>query len=367
MRREKGFLESKTIIFLFLISSAFIVLSAAQAPAVSYPTIKPWGFTQIWNKYDNTAGSTRGEDFQIARARIGLKGALSPLADYMLLTEWGYLTYDDPVTLLDAWVNFKFNPALNIKVGQTWYKFTLSGTTPLPQIPFICRPEVIDGIFLTMGRNGSYSYDRGIEFSGTLKARDIPWGYIFSVTAGSGLDQFENNGKKDLVGRVWFEPIKDVRLGASGFYGHSRVEIVSNLNREVTRDTPEYAMGSEFSYTKKQFRGIAEYVQGLYEGYLDVQGAETFHLATQKPRGWYAMAGFKPVSWLEIPVQYAWYEKDAVRSNTGLQTITLGITWFLKGDPLNNVKLNYLIRSAEENYGSKPRNMVLLQLQLGLW
>ncbi len=350
-------------VFSFILSAALPCVCRAD-DAVRYPTIKPCGFIQGWAWYDKTAGAIHGEDFEIARARFGIKGNFSANTDYLLLTEWGRLTYDDPATLVDAWVNLKVNPALNIKIGQTWYKFSLSGSEAIPNIPFIYRPEVVDGIWLPMGRTGAYGYDRGIELWGDFKNSILPLGYVFSVTTGAGLDHFEDNGKKDFVGRLYIEPKKDLKLGMSGFYGYSRVSVVSNLLREEKVDLPEYAGGVDVSYKQKHFRVIYEYLEGLYEGYLDANAQETFQVATKRPRGWYGMFGFKPLSWIEIPVQYAWYEKDAVKSDTGLESITVGVTWFLKEGTLNNVKFNYIIRSAEPNYGSKPRNMLALQLQL---
>ncbi len=355
-----GFLTA-TVLLGFVLA---ISLAASAEEEKQYPTIQPTGFIHGWWWYDETPGPNHAENYKIARARLGMKGDLSPLVDYLVLTEWGRLTYDDPCTLVDAWVNFKFSPAVNLKIGQTWYKFSLSGTTAIPAIPLIYRPEVVDGIWLPMGRVGAYSYDRGVEVSGNLKNAKIPFGYVISVTTGAGLDHFEDNGKKDFVGRFYLEPLKGLQVGGSGFYGYSRIPITSNLNREIKVDLPEYAYGLEASYTHKYFRCIYEYLEGRYEGYYQSNGAETFHQATQRPRGWYALIGLKPLSWIEIPFQYAWHEKDAVKSDTGLETFTVGLTWFFKENTLNNLKVNYIIRSAESNYGAKPRNMIAVQAQL---
>lgn len=353
-----------TLSFIFILLIVNICYSKDEDIKIKYPNVKPFGFIQLWALYDRTPGPTYGDDYQIPRARVGIKGYLTPNTDYMILTEWGRLTYNEPTTLLDAWVNFKANPAFNIKVGQTWYKFTLSGSLPVPTIPFIFRPEVIDGIWLTMGRNGSYGYDKGIELWGNFKEGKLPWSYVFSISTGPGLNRFEDNDKKDFVGRLCIEPKEGLMLGGSGFYGWSRTEIASNLGDEEKKDLPEYGYGLDLSYTQKYFRFTFEALQALYEGRLDVNGAEIFSIATKKPRGWYAMLGFRPLSWIEIPVQYAWYESDSVKSDTGLETVTLGITWVLKEKTLNNVKFNYLIRSAQKNYGSKPRNKIVLQVQL---
>ena len=361
MKKIKFF--SSLLIFYLLFKPCSVFPDEVKSGS-NYPTIKPFGFTHLWAQYDNTAGSSHGEDFDIARVRLGLKGNLYSNLDYMVLSEWGRLTYEDSGTLLDAWVNLKVSSAFNIKLGQSWYRFSRSGTEILPKIPFIFRPEVVDGIWLSMGRNGNYAYDKGVWLWGNLSEVTFPWGYNFSVTTGAGLDHFDDNEKKDFTGRLWIEPREDLQIGISGFYGYSRVAITSNLSREEQRDIPEYAYGFEAAYTKEKFRFIYEYLEGLYEGYLDINGAEMFQLATKKPRGWYVMAGYKPLPWIEIPLRYAWYEKDATSSDAGIHTITTGITWFLKEGTLNNIKLNYIIRSAEENYGSKPRNKVALQVQL---
>jgi hypothetical protein len=347
----------------FISFFSFISSARADDTEKKYPNIKPAGFVQFWWWYDETAGTSHGEDYEVARARIGAKGDLASWVDYLLLTEWGRLTFDDPCTLVDAYVNFRFDPIFNVKLGQTWYKFSLSGTQAIPAIPLIYRPEVVDGIWLTLGRNGSYGYDKGVEISGEAKKVALPFGYIFSVTTGTGVTRAEDNGKKDFTGRFYIEPKKDLKLGISGFSGYSRMYVSSNLGNNLHKDIPEYAWGADFSYSQKHFRFIYEYLSALYEGYLAEGAAETFYLATKKPRGWYALFGLKPLPWLEIPVQYAWYEKNSEIGDTGLKTITVGLTWCLKEGTLNNVKFNYIIRSADKNYGSKPRNLIALQAQ----
>jgi hypothetical protein len=352
---------------LFILSIIFcsqISLFAEQEN--TYPNISLTGFTQYWGKYNEKKGRDHGEDFSWPRARIGVKGDLNELIDYMFLSEWGRLTYDDPATLLDCWINFKVDPKLNIKLGQTWYKFSLSGTTPLPKIPFVFRPEVVDAIWLPMGRVGTYSYDRGIEVSGQDLTGDIPYGYTCSITAGSGLDHFEDNDKKDFSARIWIEPIEGLKIGSSGFYGWSKTKVSSNLNNSLISDISEYAYGYEASYQKDKFRVIGEYLQARYDDYYHTYAGETFTLAAQKPGGWYLMVGAKPTWWLEVPIRYASYKKNISQEDTELSTITFGLTWTLKKESLNNIKINYLIRDAEKNYGSKPENMSIVQIQLML-
>lgn len=367
------FRKAAHLVLLFGVSFYFLSTSfcfAANRPKVetakivSYPNIKPFAYTHLWAVNDRTSGPTHGDDYQIARGRVGAKGYLTPKTDYMVLTEWGHLSYKYPVTLLDLWINYKVNPGFNIKLGQTWYKFTLSGTTTLPTIPFVYRPEIIDAIWLPMGRNGSYGYDKGIEVWGNFKDAKFPWSYAFFLTTGTGLSRFQDHGLDNLTARFTVEPLNGLMLGASGFSGYSRTEISSNLGSEEKKNLPEYAYGADISYNHKYFRVITEAVQSLYEGRVDVNGSEIFSIATKKQRGWYAMLGLKPLSWIEFPVQYAWYESNYAKSDTGLKTITVGLTWTLKKNTLNNIKVNYLIRSAQKNYGSNSRNKFIVQLQL---
>ncbi len=364
MNLKRGASLILTVVFVFILASTNFCFSEEVDQNEDEFTINAFGFTHLWAQYDNTAGKTHGEDLKIARVRLGVRGNLNSRIDYMFLSEWGRLTYNDPATLLDAWFNLKVNSAVNIKVGQSWYRFSRSGTEILPKIPFILRPEVIDGIWLSMGRNGNYGYDKGVWLWGNFLETKFPWGYIFSVTTGAGLDHFDDNEKKDFTGRLWLSPLEGLELGVSGFHGYSQVDVVSDLGRNEERNLPEHAYGVDIAYNSGKFRVVYEYLQALHEGFSEVNGVERFQFPTQKPRGWYAMVGFKPLSWIEIPVRYAWYEKDSEISNTGIETVTVGLTWFLKEGTLNNIKLNYIIRSAEENYGSKPRNKVALQVQL---
>ncbi|MBN1621748.1 MAG: hypothetical protein JW871_04060 [Endomicrobiales bacterium] len=354
----------KSIIF-FVISfiiSYSILYVPCYAQSGNYPTVKLTGFTHLWWQYDNNADYDVTQ--KLARARIGITGNMSPKINYLFLTECGDLTLMEPCTLLDAWVNFKLRDSLNIKIGQTWYKFSLSGTEILPKIPFIFRPRVVDHIWLTMGRNGSYAYDKGVEVWGNFKDNNMPWGYIFSVTAGSGLYYFDDNGKQDLAGRIWINPVQGLKIGASAFKGSSSVKITSSLGSTKAVDIPEYAGGVELCYKQSFYRLMAEYLQGYYDNYSSKSALETFSTSSVKPKGMYIMAGFKVHPRLELPVRYDYYEMDSNQQDAGLGTTTIGITWLIKKETLNNVKINYIIKDAQKNYNLNSDDMLAVQIQL---
>jgi hypothetical protein len=328
---------------------------------------KFFGFTHQQFSYDKTKGDNHGSDYSSVRFRLGIIGNPSEKWDYFILTEWGRLTQYDPVTLLDAYIEYKYSPSLKIKLGQTWYKFSWDGTRPLPDNPFVIRPKVIDSIWLPMGRTGSYSYDKGIEISGEKEINKKTLGYIFSVTTGNGIDDhhFDDNNKKDLCARIYFKPNSNLQIGASGFYGYSRTSATSSSGATKTVDLPENAYGFEFRYQNEKFRCEAEYLKGHYDEYSGVENGITYSLAKETPRGYYIMGGFLLTDWLELLVRYDYYEKNASLIDTGLETTTLGINFYFdKNNKRNKFMLNYLFRNPEENYGSTLDDLFIAQLQL---
>lgn len=333
----------------------------------SYGKFKFFGFTHQQFIYDKTAGENHGSNYRSARFRLGIIGNPTEKIDYFLLTEWGRLTRYDPVTLLDAWIQYTFSPLIKIKLGQTWYKFSLDGTVPLPDNPFIIRPKVIDGIWLSMGRNGNYSYDKGIEISGESKINNLGWGYIFSVTTGNGIDdhQFDDNNKRDLCGRIYFRPTKFFQIGASGFYGYSRTEATANSGTTKEVDVSENAFGFEAKYQIDKFRLIAEYLKGHYDDVSKTENGITYDLTKTTPRGYYITGGILIKEWLEFLLRYDYYEENSSLSKTGLKTTTLGLNfYFHRNNNRNKFSINYLFRNPEDNYSSQVEDYIIVQFQL---
>ncbi|MFH1415440.1 MAG: porin [Elusimicrobiota bacterium] len=347
-------------LFAFMLVGSLFVFFAGTCQAE--PTIKPFGFTHLWWQYSDN------DDFEVTknlkRARLGALGNLTPDMNYMVLSEWGDGTYFHPFTLLDAWVNYKIDPAFNIKVGQTWYKFTLTGTGTLPKLPLINRAQAINSIWTNMGRKGSYAYDKGVELWGNMKCHGKPCGYFLFVTGGTGLDNFDDNGKLDYCLRVFKSPTECLQIGASGFMGSSRVDLTSSLGSIVEKDVAENAMGVDISYKKNKLRLICEYLQANYESSSELEAGQTYTIAEQKLMGMYFTAGYMVMDAVEAVARYDMYDPDADQSESSIHTLTLGITCSLKGNALNDLKVNYTTCSVDDNYGAKPADVVAVQMQL---
>ncbi len=115
--------------------------------------------------------------------------------------------------ILDAWVNFRALPVLNVMVGQYRTPFTMQNTTPLSALPFHERP-------LTSSFGMPGARDIGATLWGDVRAAGLS--YYVGAYEGDGKNRPGVDARADLMARVTWQPLaklvdslKDFRIGAS--------------------------------------------------------------------------------------------------------------------------------------------------------
>jgi len=344
--------------------AAAIFLMGRPCAAQSLPEwmISPFGFAQFWYSYDGNSAQASQEQLKVQRFRLGGFGTVAPRLSYLVNTELadGNPTAGGTVSLLDASATYAFHDLLNLRVGQDWYRFGLSSNWTLFEMPFILRSEAVDGIWLPMGRRGSFGYDRGFFVFGASKEGPLPFSYSASLTGGAGVNAADTNKQKDFVGRLTLTPLKDLSLGASLFNGFSRVNSV--LNAAQQPDLHEHGFDVELLYSfADRFRAWGEYLETFHSG------SDSDGIAPMKRRGFYLAAGVSPMERVELRLRYAFYDADTYSQDSIVRTWSFGTTYRIKD--YSNFKLDYMIRDAQWNYaavtgGAHLENILLAQLQL---
>ncbi len=322
------------------------ILIAGQAQAVNWlmvqgteepgsaPRAKLWGFLQPQyervenNKLPTGVGNPwAGQDaafnsigpnldsnsqFQLRRARIGIRGAGFPLDDkinYFILAEFGkngITEYGSAVELTDASVTFNHIPGARVRVGQfktpmseevyqgialfDWINFTgyanqqllerhfkIDGQAPCIQTPGGAVPS--NSKYLDVCTKGNEwtafgaARDTGIQIFDTFVfdgLEDWEFSYSGMVGNGNGLNQGDKNNNKDYYLYFSVEQVYDgKRARRNGWktfawYQKGKREILTSSGkgagatfREDEFDRKRWGIGT--TYRKGKIRAAAEY------------------------------------------------------------------------------------------------------------
>lgn len=304
--------------------------------------IKVGGFINTQYEYtnqehnDGTLSETSA--FQIRRARLDVKGDITPMIDFRLQADFA-----NSPKLVDAFVRVKFCKYVNLQVGQFKIPFTLENPYSPLDLEFADNAQVITALSGYKDVTGISSYATGRELGaqlyGTLAeferdGKKYPMlSYAVGVFSGCGINTKTDNMAKDIAGRIEFRPfLKDLKLTGSAYWGRYQDENMDNLLR--LRCTG----GAEYKNEHLTVRG--EYVWGN-------TGFSMYNLPTlsytedrMKTHGFYVVAGY----WLNCGwgkydkfgvsqkirpvIRYDYYKKDLAADNSASTYYSLGLDWW---------------------------------------
>lgn len=266
-------------------------------PVTSSKLIQISGFTQIRFQNQEQAGKKSG--FDIRRARLDVKGNISPYFGYRIVPEFA----GSSARLLDAYAEIRLSGLFNLTIGQQKIALSRENQESDNKYDFIDRSQVIEALTHRstdpvglVNNNGTITNnngrDIGIQANGGLfrvEDRNIIE-YWVGIYNGSGINVGETNKTKDVSGRLVLQPVQGLYLGGSfyngvGYYGTP----LSNHGR--TR------WGAEIKWKIRDFFIQAEYLKGK-----DVPVTK---------EGYYAEAGYFILPQkLQLLVKYDLYDPD---------------------------------------------------------
>lgn len=305
------------------------------------------GYTQV--RYQALEEAGRIDGFDIRRARLDVKGIISPY--------WGYRVQFDLAgtpKLIDAYVELKLHDYFNFTVGQAKIPFSLENLASSNKLELIDRSQVVEAL-TGRGRDvggNQNGRDIGIQVGGTiLKLKDRPVvDYRVGVYNGSGINVVDNNEKKDYAARLILHPLTGLDISGALYNGSRFVPevrtgtVVTTPSKSVDRNR----YGFDLSYDLKNLSVLSEYIHGTddlidREGYY-VQGGYYFF---QKK--------------FQLIAKYDFYDADlAIGDNAAI--------WYVLGANYNfntatRLQFNYTLK--EEEGSGIDNNFASAQLQIG--
>jgi phosphate-selective porin OprO and OprP len=296
-------------------------------PVTSTLPFKLSGYTQFLYTYWETGL----DSFAIPRARLSLSGELVKNIRFRIQID----AVKNPA-LIDANVDFVFNPAYGLRIGQYYVPVSMENNTSDADMDTILRSLVV--IALAPSRDlGSQGRDIGAMFMGQYSIAE----YYLGVFNGAGINKADTNKAKDVSGRLILHPVKSLSVGGSFYKGKNNPVLTGP---DVVRDR----FGLEAAWLPGQFSLKGEYLWAKDD-------------VTSKS-GWYLQGGyfFIPKK-LQGILKWDTYDRNLDASADRADLLTFGANWFIWGR--TKLMVNYALYRGE---GQGTTNQaVSVQFQAG--
>lgn len=333
-------------------AEAAIAAQANLAKIKSFPInagkkITIAGYTQV--RYQALAETGKIDGFDIRRARLDVKGVISPY--------WSYRVQFDLAgtpKLIDGYAELKLNDYFNFTIGQAKIPFSLENLTSSNKLELIDRSQAVEALVARgkdVGGNQN-GRDIGIQLGGTiLKLKDRPvLDYRLGIYNGAGINIADNNEKKDYAARLIVHPVVGLDISAALYNGSRFVPEVKTGTVVTTpaKNVDRNRYGFDLNYDLNNLALRGEYIHGT-DDLIDREG-------------YYLQAGYYFLQKkLQLIAKYDFYDADKAKANDAS-------TWYVFGANFNlnaNVRLqaNYTVK--QEEGPSIDNNYASIQFQIG--
>lgn len=227
---------------------------------------------------------------------------------------------DKGARVVDAFVEWQKFDFLRIKLGQFKRPFGFENPYSPLKVGYGAYSQINSKLASLGDRNGEHKSsgrDLGFQIQGDLiKAKDgHNWiHYQIGLFNGQGINHKDKDHHKDLIGGLWFSPIKDLAIGGFGWNGKYTNENYDSNNEKHLKSVKRIRWGAGLKYESKWT------VRGEYMS--SVGGKVTNATAPDRSDGWYATLGVPVTDKFKIYGRYDCYrdnkEWNSLRTDYGL-------------------------------------------------
>jgi len=300
------------------------------------------GFTQL--RYLQMEEKGKRSGFDIRRARLDIKGSITPYFAYRLQTEFA-----DKPKILDATGEIKLTDYFIVTAGQFKIPFSMENLTSSNKLEMIDRSQVVEAL-VARGKDvigNQNGRDIGIQIGGgVLKKNGIPLlEYRIGLFNGSGINIADTaNDAKDIAGRLVLNPVKGLSFGGGyyGGYGKANKPNVEGISQARNR------LGFEASYVLSRFSVKGEYIFGSDK---EIDRA-----------GWYLQTGYFIIPQkFQLLAKYDFFDLNTATANTTSISYVVGGNFNFNS--WSRLQIFYTIRA--EQVKSVINNYLAVQFQVG--
>ncbi len=177
------------------------------------------------------------DTFTFRRIRPTFQGTIGKLVGYRLTPEFA----GNSATIVDAYIDLNFDPAATVRAGKVKGPVGLERLQGGGATTFIER-----GLPTELAPNR----ELGVQLQGVVLNKSLS--YVVGVYNGSrdGEDgaATDNNGRKEVAARVFYEPVEGIGFGIAGSHGSKRsvVEAPRNYSTPDRRNGISYVAGASY-------------------------------------------------------------------------------------------------------------------------
>ena len=341
----------KLLIIAITLVFPFLGFSQGCTDADPDQRLKVFGFIQP--EYHANFSEGGANTFVFNRARIGATGSIPYDFSYYVVAELSPTFTGNPY-LLDAFISYNRFSWAKMAVGQFKSPFSLELQTGCHKLNTIYRSQAVLEL-------ASPLRDMGFTVFGGNDTTFIK--YQAGIMNGVGLNNVDDNGGKDFVGRLLFQPFgakKILAIGGSFRYGTAKPQDVT----ATTQDT-HLRYGFEANFKMKNFTLQGEYIYGNDEGSYTTGGGcggpGTVVQGSIERNGWYFTAMYMTSIRLQPVIKYEYFDSDISQTDQFKYITTLGVNYFF--NDWTRLQANYLLVNSQAGE-DKLNNQLMLQLQV---
>lgn len=335
-----------------LLAAAAIALSPAAGSAEepdsssarpSAPSVKVYGFAQFdYRRADESAPDTASRhEFNVRRARLGVRGAVTPAIRYQLVLQGDGLTANS-ASVLDAVLDARIAPGLNLRVGQFKYDFDIEARRHDMLCPMIDRTYVANTVAGSLdGRSTasvqlSNARDRGIALQASRKAGSWEWRPAVGIFQGTGRASDENN-QVSVTGQLAVEGGPGLLLSGGYLYSDNEPSGETGIDR-----FSGWTVGAQ--YEAHPLYACGEY----YRAKRDLGTSD------EDVEGFYVIGGFDPFPNFDVRVRYQTLQDgEFAPGDDRAQSVDVGARWFfarMSGGAGTSIVANVMFRDADSGF-----------------
>lgn len=287
--------KSVTALVVFLMSVSLFAGENTESPSPASEekapvlTTKLSGFVMGEYNYTSKEGAKPDNTLSLRIARVQVAGRILGDFSYRLQMQVnGTSNSIGGPRIVDAFVEWDKYKAFCIKFGQFKRAFTFENPmNPIDQgfYGYGTAISKLAGMNDRIGEHASNGRDLGIQLQGDLFQLDNhPFiHYQVGVYNGQGINVKDANSHKDVIGGLWFIPVKGARIGMFGWDGRY-------TRGDVTLKRQRYAISGEYVSDDWTFR--SEYVHSYGYAFNTAYGSSDVSLSEvlgDKSDAWYAL------------------------------------------------------------------------------
>lgn len=242
----------KKVFIMALMAVAITTTSAQEKKGIQLPSwlsnVKLSGYALTQYQYSGQKGA-ESNSFNIRMGRLALEGRIAQ--DFYWKTQIQFngntSTLGSSPRMVDLFAEWQKYEFFKVKIGQFKNPFTFENPmNPIDQgfMGYAQNVNKLAGFSDRSGEHASNGRDIGLQFQGDFaknaNGRNLLH-YQVGVFNGQGINTKDVDNQKNVIGGVWFMPVKGMRIGAFGWTGsYARKGTWTTVERDQTSSvTPD--------------------------------------------------------------------------------------------------------------------------------